>query len=283
MPFYEVVNVDLLVFNTLLQNPHSFSQFLDCILEEDDDPSFGGDNIISNGTPHIDDILIAFYGHGIYPDNPYIPPLTPQNYSGTWYNSHPKIYWTANTEPDFKEYEVWRKSDSGPWYLRYNGTNTYYIDYSEFKWTKPQPPSALYYKVCAVDNADQKSEFTSEITFRVNAPQQSRDIIGGMTVSIDPVPLEYKLHPAFPNPFNATTTLKLDLPEKVTFSFTIYDVKGTEVWSLNNRHKNSYSAGYHTIIWNGTDNNGNLLPTGLYLIVFNSPDYRMNQKLVLVK
>lgn len=210
-------------------------------------------------------------------------PQTPQNFSGTWYNNHPKVYWTANTEPDFKEYEVWKKRDSGSWYLRYQGTNTYYIDYSEFKWNKPQPSSALYYKVCAVDNADQKSEFTSEITFIVNAPQQSKDIIGGMTVSLDPVPSDYQLHPAFPNPFNASTTLKLDLPEKTTFSLIIYDIKGSEVWSLNNRHTNTYSAGYHTIVWDGTDNNGSILPTGLYLMVFNSPDYRMNQKLVLVK
>ena len=107
--------------------------------------------------------------------------------------------------------------------------------------------------------------------------------IGGMTVSLDPVPSVYQLYPAFPNPFNATTTLKLDLPEKTTFSLIIYDIKGSEVWSLNSRHTNSYSAGYHTIIWNGTDNNGYILPTGLYLMVFNSPDYKMNQKLVLVK
>lgn len=210
-------------------------------------------------------------------------PAIPQNFTGTWYDNHPKVYWTASSEPDFKEYEVWKKRDSGSWNLRYHGTNAYYIDYSEFKWTKPQPSSILYYKVCAVDNADQKSEFTSQKTFTVNAPQQSKGIIGGMTVSLDPVPSDYQLYPAFPNPFNATTTLKLDLPEKTIFSLIIYDIKGTEVWSLNNRHTNSYSAGYHTIIWDGTDNNGYILPTGLYLIVFNSPDYRMNQKLVLVK
>jgi len=54
------INVDLLVFNTLLQNPHSFSQFLDCMLEEDDDPLFGGNNNILNGTPHDNQICNAF-------------------------------------------------------------------------------------------------------------------------------------------------------------------------------------------------------------------------------
>jgi len=210
-------------------------------------------------------------------------PQTPQDFDGTWYNNHPKVFWSANIEDDLKEYEVWKKRDSGSWYLRYHGTNIYYIDYSEFKWTKPQQLSTLYYKVRAVDDADQTSEFTSQKTFIVNAPQQSKGTIGGMTVSLDPVPSDYRLHPAFPNPFNATTILKLDLPEKTTFSLIIYDIKGSEVWSLNNRHTNTYFAGYHKIVWNGTDKNNSILPTGLYLMVFNSSDYRMNQKLVLVK
>jgi len=211
-------------------------------------------------------------------------PQTPQNFSGTWYNNHPKIYWTANTEPDFDYYEVWKKKGSASWSLKTTTTNTSYIDLNEWAYSGlPNEKLKIYYKVCAVDNSDQKSGYTSEKSFTVNAPQQSKSTIGEMTVSIDPVPLEYKIHPAFPNPFNATTLLKLDLPEKTTFSLIIYDIKGLEVWALNNRHTNSYSAGYHTIIWDGTDNNGSILPTGLYLIVFNSSDYRMNQKLVLVK
>ncbi len=271
-------DTDELVFDALFDEPYDFDDFLNSIIILDDD-----DSDLSNGTPHLDDILIAFYGHSIYPSNSAVPPLTPQNFSGTWYSDHPKIYWTANTEPDFKEYEVWKKRDSGSWNLRYHGTNTYYIDYSEFKWTKPQLPSTLYYKVRAVDDADQTSEFTSQKTFTVNAPQQSKGTIGGTTVSIDPVPLKYQLHPAFPNPFNATTTLKLDLPEKTTFSFIIYDIKGLEVWSLNNRHTNSYSAGYHTIQWDGKDNFGSIVPTGVYFIVYNSSEYRLTQKVVLLK
>gem|GEM_PF-3498555 len=211
-----------------------------------------------------------------------INPSIPQNFSGTWYNNHPKIYWTANIEPDFDHYEVYKKVNSGSWSLKTTTANNYYIDNSENKYTGGIK-RRVYYKVRAVDTSVSYSGYTTEKSFVVNAPQQSKGVIGEPTLSINPVPLEYWLHPAFPNPFNATTTLKLDLPEKTTFSLIIYDIKGSEVWSLNNRHANSYSAGYHTIIWNGTDNNGSVLPTGLYLMVFNSSDYKMNQKLVLVK
>jgi len=271
-----------LIFEALAWSPHAynFADFLDNLLFADDDPSHGGDNNISNGSPHIDDILISFYDHKIYPSNSAVPPLTPQNFSGTWYSDHPKIYWAANIEPDFDHYEVWKKKGSASWMLKTTTTNTSYTDFSEWAYSGlPNDKLKVYYKVCAVDNTVHKSGYTSEKSFTVNAPQQSKSTIGEMTVSIDPVPLEYKIHPAFPNPFNATTILKLDLPEKTTFSLIIYDIKGLEVWALNNRHTNSYSAGYHTIIWDGTDNNGSILPTGLYLIVFNSSDYKMNQKI----
>jgi hypothetical protein len=63
-----------------------------------------------------------------------IPPSAPQNFSGTWYNNHPKIYWTANTEPDLKHYEVW-KYKNGNWSLKTTTTSTSYIDYSEFAYS----------------------------------------------------------------------------------------------------------------------------------------------------
>jgi hypothetical protein len=144
----------------------NFSDYVDYILYADDD-----DGNIGNGTPNIDDILIAFYNHGIYPNNPSVPPLTPQNFSSSWSNNHPCISWTANTEPDLKHYEIWKKRGADSWNLRTTTTLTYYIDNSEFRWTKPKLPSTVYYKVCAVDNGDQKSGFTSEESFGINAPQ----------------------------------------------------------------------------------------------------------------
>jgi hypothetical protein len=276
------INVDLLVFNTLLQNPHSFSQFLDCMLEEEDDPSLGGDNNISNGTPHIDDILIAFYNHGIYPDDSNIPPLTPQDFSGTWYNNHPKIYWTANTESDFDHYEIHKKIDSGSWSIKATVTNNYYTDNSEYQYTGGIK-RRVYYKVQAVDSSVSYSGYTSEDSFVVNAPQQSKGYTTAPTFSINPVPTEFILHHAFPNPFNASTTLKIDLPEKTKFSLVIYDINGSKIWCLNSKSYNTYPAGCHTILWDGRNNSGAIVPTGVYFVVYNSPKHRLTQKVVLMK
>jgi hypothetical protein len=273
-----------LVFDALAYSPHAFdfSSFLDKLLLCDDDPSLGGDNNISNGSPHIDDILMAFYDHEIYPSNSAVPPLTPQNFSGTWYNNHPKIYWTANTDPDFDYYEVYKKVGSGSWSLETTRTNTYYIDYEEFQYTGGVK-RRVYYKIRAVDTYDSYSGYTSEKSFTVNAPQQSRSFASEPTFSIDPLPTDFKIHSAFPNPFNSATTLKIELPEKTNFTLAIYDINGSEIWRLNNKQKNTYFAGYHSIVWDGKDNFGSLVSTGVYLVVFRSSEYKLTQKVIFMK
>jgi len=209
-------------------------------------------------------------------------PQVPQNYNGVWYNNHPKVYWSANSEDDFKEYEVWKKRDSGSWNLRTKTPSTSYVDYSESKWTKPGLRSTLYYKVRAVDDADQYSNYTSSEAFSCNASQSDKEEFFPV-VEIDPIPTEFNLHPVFPNPFNITTTMKLDLPEKTSFSLAVYDIKGSEVWRLNNRRNNTYRPGYHRIQWDGRNNFGAVVPTGVYFIVYNSPEHKLTQKVVLMK
>jgi len=210
------------------------------------------------------------------------PPATPSGFAGVWYNNHPKIYWNAVSEPDLKHYEVWKKAGAGAWALRTTTTATYYVDNNEFKWTKPQPGYAVYYKVRAVDDLDVTSDYTSTKSFNCNAPQSDQEEFYP-TVEIDPIPAEFCLHPVYPNPFNISTTIKLDLPEETRFSLVIYDISGKEVWCLNNSRSNTYPAGYHIIQWDGRTNSGSIVTTGVYFIVYRSTEHQLNQKVVLVK
>ncbi len=222
------------------------------------------------------------YGHGMV--NAYYavaPPEIPQNFNGTWYNNHPKIYWTANTEPDLEGYEVWKRRD-GVWTLRTTTSNINYVDYSEDKWTKPWGMETIDYKIRAVDISDSKSGYTLTESFIVNNKEFDKEIEIPV-VEIDPIPTKFCLHSAFPNPFNAITTLKLDLPEQTRFSLLIFDINGKEIWKLNNRKSNIYRAGYHTIRWNGRTNSNSVVPSGVYFIVFNSSDHKIKQKVVLMK
>ena len=93
-------------------------------------------------------------------------------------------------------------------------------------------------------------------------------------------PLIYKLHSAYPNPFNPVATLNYDLPEDELVNITIYDMMGRVVKTLIN---NQQTAGYRTIQWNATNKTGQPVSTGLYLYTIEAGKFRQTKKMVLMK
>jgi tetratricopeptide (TPR) repeat protein len=94
------------------------------------------------------------------------------------------------------------------------------------------------------------------------------------------VPEKFVLYPAYPNPFNATTTIRFDLPEPAEVNLKVYDILGREVWSCN---KKDYSAGIHSIIWDGTNKNGSCVSTGVYVISMTTPKFVESLKVIFMK
>ncbi|MEE2876223.1 MAG: T9SS type A sorting domain-containing protein [Candidatus Neomarinimicrobiota bacterium] len=86
-------------------------------------------------------------------------------------------------------------------------------------------------------------------------------IQGAMDV-YDVVPADYRLAQNFPNPFNAVTTLRFSVPEESAVSIVIYDLLGQKITTLADR--TPYGAGNHALIWDGRDNLGNMMSTGVY-------------------
>jgi sugar lactone lactonase YvrE len=95
-----------------------------------------------------------------------------------------------------------------------------------------------------------------------------------------PVPEVFQLHQNFPNPFNPTTTIMFDLPAKQQISLSIYNVLGQEVRRLVNE---SLDAGYHEMIWNGKNNYGKQLASGIYFYQLITPTANISKKMVLIK
>ena len=92
-------------------------------------------------------------------------------------------------------------------------------------------------------------------------------------VSIDPIsdilPQIFDLHQNYPNPFNPSTTINYDLPASGSVTLTIYDLTGRVVNTLIN---GDVSAGYHSVVWNAVDTQGNPLESGIYLYQLNFRD-----------
>jgi M6 family metalloprotease-like protein len=76
------------------------------------------------------------------------------------------------------------------------------------------------------------------------------------------VPDKFVLEQNYPNPFNPSTTIKFHLPEDSNIHLVIYDILGRVVHSLVSDA--SYPAGIHQVDWDGTNEIGNHLSSGVY-------------------
>jgi len=73
-----------------------------------------------------------------------------------------------------------------------------------------------------------------------------------------------------PNPMNVTGTISYSVPRKTDVAINIYDISGRLVKNLFNDNVN---AGSHTILWDRKDAKGAIVPQGVYLYNFVTPDY----------
>ena len=96
------------------------------------------------------------------------------------------------------------------------------------------------------------------------------------------VPDKFALLQNYPNPFNPTTTIRFDLPKPARISLKIYNLLGQEIYTFDEGIK---SAGHHQIIWDGKDDHGIAMPSGLYFCRLSVAGERWVQtrKLVLIR
>ncbi|MFZ5434711.1 MAG: alpha-amylase family glycosyl hydrolase, partial [Calditrichota bacterium] len=125
--------------------------------------------------------------------------------------------------------------------------------------------------------------FTSLLT-SLAAYQSKLWVVSDSIISVDApevasnIPDEITLHPAYPNPFNPTTTITFDLNSASVVSLKIYDILGREVTTLAN---GAFAAGTHRLTWDAAGDH--TLGSGIYFAVFSTPNQHRVQKLVLLR
>ena len=77
----------------------------------------------------------------------------------------------------------------------------------------------------------------------------------------DVLPTTFALEQNYPNPFNPTTTIRFNLPTRANVSLSIYNVLGQKVITLT---QGELSAGYFSVEWNGRNEVGAQVASGLY-------------------
>jgi minor extracellular serine protease Vpr len=126
----------------------------------------------------------------------------------------------------------------------------------------PPKPGTYYYWLSDLDLAGQS-------TFH-----------GPIVVTYKNIPASFRLAPSRPNPFNPDTTIEYDLPRGEPVVIRIYDILGREVRTLVNERQ---AAGFYEVIWNGRNQQGQAVGSGVYLYTLTAGNFAQSRKMTLLK
>jgi hypothetical protein len=173
------------------------------------------------------------------------------------------LSWDPSPDEDFQYFRVYRSSD--PDFTPSPGTLVHGTIGTE--WSDPDYDGwSVYYKVTALDFVGNES-----------APSG-----GGLATDVGgSAPRTYALYPNVPNPFNPTTFIRYDVPESgAKVSIRIYDVIGRLVKTLV---EGVQTVGSKSVTWDGRDNGGRAVASGVYFYRLDAPGYTKTHKMVLMK
>jgi hypothetical protein len=94
------------------------------------------------------------------------------------------------------------------------------------------------------------------------------------------LPIDYALEQNYPNPFNPTTTIEYGLPVDGHVTINVYNVLGQEVRRLVD---DDQTAGKHNVLWDGTDDAGAAVATGVYLYRIEAGPFTASRSMLLIK
>ena len=108
----------------------------------------------------------------------------------------------------------------------------------------------------------------------------SSNIQGLSTMNNIMIPTKYFLYPNYPNPFNPVTRFTYDLPMQSQVKISIFNTLGHEIKTLVNSKQNN---GSYSIQWDGSDNHGNRVSSGVYLYHLNANSFNQTRRMILLK
>jgi len=89
-----------------------------------------------------------------------------------------------------------------------------------------------------------------------------------------------RLYRNYPNPFNPVTTISFELQKQMDVKLIVYNAVGQKVRTLLNGKQNS---GGHKVLWNGTNDHGQIVSSGIYFYRLTTENYDKVMKMVLLK
>ena len=186
---------------------------------------------------------------------------------------HPHLSWTASSNAS--GYYIWRAlTEFGmQWSIVADIDNTSTTSWTDLALQTQFPATQIaYYKMQAY-NACDESSFTT--TKSINVQNMVKRI-----ADANPKSQRFQLEAAYPNPFNPRTRISYSLNEIGHVSLAIYDILGRHVRRLVDQTK---PVGEHSSVWNGRDDNGNIVSSGVYIYRLIAKDRVATRKMLFLK
>jgi len=94
------------------------------------------------------------------------------------------------------------------------------------------------------------------------------------------LPTAFELSQNYPNPFNPSTNISFALPEQTDVSLEVFNILGKKVRLLINE---SFAAGQHTVVWDGRNDNGVEVASGVYFYRMQTETTFQTKKMLFLK
>ncbi|MBN1561429.1 S8 family serine peptidase [candidate division KSB1 bacterium] len=221
------------------------------------------------GDPGFD--YVYGYGKVVLPEDPIAVNLA--SFAAYQIGNAVAVQWTTASEVETAGFFVQRSKSQGKGFVRIHdqmiaakGTPAAGASY-EFL-DRDRPEKSYYYRLEEVMR-DGHSSFKSALISTISSVED--EVL---------IPLSFALQQNYPNPFNPQTTIRYELPTPSAVKLIIYDMNGCVVRTLVNGDK---PGGMHDVIWDGKDEGGQTVSSGLYICRFTTPTFNEFRKMTYLK
>jgi hypothetical protein len=206
-------------------------------------------------------------------------PVTLSTFTASFVNQELTIFWSTQSEANNSHWNLWRAEENSLYEaVKLNnvaisgaGNTSEQTNYSYVDEKEVENHATYYYWLESVDYSGQ-SEFYGSISITINLPDNPE--APEITTALG-------LQQNYPNPFNPDTKIRFAVEEAGFAVVTIFNLKGqkmTTVFSGNVEAKSFYET-----IWNGKDDRGNEVSSGVYLYRLESGSKSETKRMLLIK
>jgi hypothetical protein len=182
-----------------------------------------------------------------------------------WQGSDRVLDWNPSPAPDVAQYAIYADASSG--FVPSAANLVAFVAAPATSFNVGPVASDTYYKVNAIDDDNYAGGYSNEAS-------------ASASTDTEPIVFRNRLLQNSPNPFNPETEIRFELAATSDVSITVFDAVGRLIRVLEGGNR---PAGVHAVRWNGRDDSGQPVSSGVYFYRMKSSNFDQTRKMVLLK